>query len=185
MKKLLLTAILLLVAYSLFAQFRDTKWGMSRQEVKRIEGSQIIDEAEVGVIYADKLMGFDVYVLYSFFKDQLSQGSYIFRQKHSNNGLFIEDYEVLKKALDKKYENKVIDKVVWKNDLWKDDRSHWGNAIAMGHLVYRTKWETADTNIYFSLSGDNFEVKMLLTYNSRELEGKVEEQEEKEQESKL
>ena len=55
----------------------------------------------------------------------------------------------------------------------------------MGHLVYRTKWETADTNIYFSLSGDNFEVKMLLTYNSRELEGKVEEQEEKEQESKL
>ncbi len=112
MKKVMLPVILLLVAFSLFAQFRDTKWGMSRLEVKRIEVSQIIDEAEAGVVYADRLMGFDVYVLYAFFKDQLSQGSYIFRQTHSNKGLFIEDYEVLKKALDKKYENKVIDKVV-------------------------------------------------------------------------
>ena len=49
MKKLLFTVILLLVAYSLFAQFRDTKWGMSRQEVKLIEESQVIDEAESGV----------------------------------------------------------------------------------------------------------------------------------------
>lgn len=50
------------------------------------------------------------------------------------------------------------DQAFWSNDLYKDDYSEWGTAVACGHLSKFTTWKTADSNINVALYGENFDV---------------------------
>ena len=185
MKKVMLTVILLLVAFSLFAQFRNTKWGMSIDEVKQSEKAEQYLQRENVLGYKDQLLDLDVSCNYLFVDNQLFRASYVINEKHSNDNLYIDDYNKLKKALNKKYKTAVADKSLWKNDLYKDDRSQWGFAISLGHLTYFIYWETKDTDIILVLKGDNYKIDLILQYNSKELKDLGAKQEEKEQESKL
>lgn len=66
------------------------------------------------------------------------------------------------------------DETFWKNDLYKDDYSHWGTAISMGHLIYYSSWETDSTEINNMLMGDNFNISCIVEYRSKNL-NKIEE----------
>ncbi len=185
MKKILLIAVLLLVAYSLFAQFRNTKWGMSIDEVKQTENSEPTYDKDNMLGYDDQLLEFDVFCFYIFVDNQLVRAKYAINEKHSNDNLYIDDYNKLKEALNKKYKTAILDTNLWKNDLYKDDRSHRGFAVSLGHLVCFATWETQDTDIFLVLRGDNYDIDLVLEYTSKELTGLEEKQREKEQESKL
>jgi hypothetical protein len=69
---------------------------------------------------------------------------------------------------------------VWKDDLYKDDKSEWGFAVSLGHLAYGASWETSATKIEIMLLGDNYEINLFLSYFSKELEEWVKQTEEKE-----
>jgi len=58
---------------------------------------------------------------------------------------------------------------LWKNDLYKDDKSHWGMAISVGHLVYAVQWETPTTEIGIMLMGNNYKINLGIFYESKEL----------------
>lgn len=90
--------------------------------------------------------------------------------EHTNKDLYIEDYEGLKEILTKKYGKPVLDKVTWKNDLFKSAKQDWGTAISIGHLEYFSSWETSTTFINLGLDGDNYKIRLVLGYYSRELE---------------
>ena len=58
-------------------------------------------------------------------------------------------------------------------------------AIATGKMYYYSNWETLDTELSLQLWGDNYEIKHLVEYTSREL-GFLEDQEKmKEAQEKL
>ena len=90
-------------------------------------------------------------------------------EKHTNKNLYINDYESLKEILTKKYGKPEIDKVIWKNDLFKSAKQDWGTAISIGHLEYFSSWETPTTYINLGLNGDNYKISLTLGYESREL----------------
>jgi|AntAceMinimDraft_17_1070374.scaffolds.fasta_scaffold26500_2 hypothetical protein len=150
--------------------FRKTNWGMSVKQVKAIEDAKLGPAGDSELGYSGiKIDGKDFICVYFFLEDKLYRSAYGLLGEHSNDNLYIDDYENLKEALTKKYGKPRFDKVTWRNDLFKDSRQDWGTAISMGHLEYFSSWETSTTDINLGLNGDNYEISLNFGYYSREL----------------
>jgi hypothetical protein len=154
--------------------FRKTKWGMSVAQVKASEPFTVAEEDTNKLIYQTKVINKDVALIYRFIDSQLVNSGYVLAEEHSNKNDFIEDYKDFKKILIKKYGEPKEDDKIWRDDLFKDDPSNWGNAISIGSLVYRSQWEIQDTLIALSLSGENYQIKVGVVYISKKLKSLVE-----------
>jgi len=172
---LIVSCILIIFTLILFAEeakfdFRKTTWGMSIEQVKATEDAKLDIEGDSELGYSGiKINGKDFICVYFFLEDKLYRSGYGLLGKHSNDNLYINDYENLKEALTKKYGKPRFDKVTWRNDLFKDSRQDWGTAISIGHLEYFSSWETSTTYINLGLNGDNYEISLNFGYYSREL----------------
>ena len=142
---------------------------MSREQVKATEDKEPNSEIDTTVVYKVKISGRDYICGYTFLEDKLYNSGYMFIGKHTNENLYIDDYENLKETLTEKYGKPKTDKMTWVDDLFKDDKSEWGFAISLGDLSYRSTWETPTTYITLVLLGDNYEIDLILAYDSREL----------------
>jgi hypothetical protein len=154
--------------------FRKTNWGMSKEEVKATEDKKPdYDGDNVQLSYYKVTIsgksGKDFSCNYYFVEDKLCSSIYGFSGEHTNKNLYIDDYEELKEILTKKYDKPKIDKVIWKKGSFKDDKSYWGTAIIGGDLSYLAQWETPDTEINLKLFGENWRIKLTLSYESKEL----------------
>jgi len=171
---LIISCILVIFTSILFAEeikydFRKTNWGMSREQVKATEDKKPDLEDDTLIAYKVKIDAKDFVCAYNFLEDKLYHSGYCFVGEHTNENLYINDYEELKETLTKKYGKPKTEKVIWKNDLYKNDKSEWGFAISLGDLVYVAQWETSTTIIGLYLSGDNYEIGLNLFYDSKEL----------------
>lgn len=158
--------------------FRKTKWGMSTDEVKSTEPLEVVKEDESLLGYKTSVLGKDVLLIYFFIDNQLTRARYVLVESHSNKNDFINDYDDFKKILIKKYGSPDQNEPLWRNDLYKNDRSDWGTAISLGHLIYFTKWKTNHTEINNVLSGENYDISCIVEYSStnlKELERKAQE----------
>jgi hypothetical protein len=152
--------------------FRETNWGMSKEQVKATEDKKPDIESDGMLAYEETTSGKNFVYIYFFSEDKLhtTSGS-ISTGEHTNKNIYIDDYEELKETLTKKYGKPTLDKVTWKNDLYKNDEQDWGTAISVGHLAYEASWETSTTKIDLSLKGaDNYRIYLILVYKSKELE---------------
>jgi hypothetical protein len=153
--------------------FRGAKWGMSPAQVRETERKKPDDESQTGakmnLYYHDTISGLPSDVLYIFAYDELVRAKYLLRVKHSNDNEYIRDYDKLSEALMEKYGSPKSKDVVWKNDLYKEDPQHWGIAVALGHAVFYTTWETSATVIFLYLDGDNFKIDFGIEYASKAL----------------
>jgi len=161
--------------------FRQTVWGMSQREVRVSEKKRkpILEPTKKTVSYLDTIISLNmsVMVTYFFIDNKLVTAGYWVIKEHSNKNLYIDDYKELKSVLVEKYgepSDKWIDgsdykEIVWLNDLYKNDPSSWGFAISVGDLVYQSCWEIDKTEIIMRLSGDNYEINLLIKYLSKEL----------------
>lgn len=169
---LLLISIMLLLPVTGLAKekdFRKATWGMSKQEVIKSEGKKPKQTADNVIVYNDNIAGLSCYAGYIFTENKLTRGSYIFTVKHSNNNDYIADYENIKNLLKKKYGEPEADSIVWKNDLFRSEHQQWGTAISIGHLVYYSTWETENTSVELSLTGENYKMEFRLDYMSKQL----------------
>lgn len=178
---ILLIAILLSLTNMVWAEeftFRKTKWGMSKSDVKASEPLEIAESEDSLLGYKTQVLDKDVYVGYMFIEDQLVRSFYMLAESHSNKNDYINDYQGFKVILEKKYGKPLDDQTIWRNDLYKDDYSHWGMAIGQGHLIFQSTWLTATTEIVNVLHGDNFEISCGVQYKSinlKEIEEKAKE----------
>ncbi len=162
--------------------FRDTKWGMSKEEIRKIEKAKLIKEEGNLMFYEGQVGGKICLIVYIFVQDKLVRSKYMVTEKHTNQNDYISDYKSLKELLTQKYGKPTEDDEFWKNDLYKDDYSQWGFAVSLGHHSYYTIWETPSTKIFDSLTGDNYRITLQIEYVSKQfkdLEKKVKEEEEK------
>jgi len=150
--------------------FRNTNWGMSKEQVKATEDKKPGSEIDNTIAYRVKIDGDEYICGYTFLEDKLYNAGYVFTGKHSNRNLYIDDYKRLKEILTKKYGKPLTDRITWDDDLFKNDRSQWGLAVSIGDLSYGATWETSTTYITLRLWGDNYEISLVLAYDSRELE---------------
>jgi len=167
---ILVISTLILSAEEVKYDFRKTNWGMSKEQVKAIEDKKPAFEDDAMLGYTVKIDGENFMCVYNFLEDKLYNTGYGPTKEHTNKNLYIDDYEELKEILTKKYGKPKSDLgTFWKNDLFKDDKSKWGMAISVGHLVYGVQWETPTTKITLKLSGDNYKIMLIIAYDSKEL----------------
>lgn len=181
--KPILSILVLLVSVAVHAEeqptdFRNARWGMSKQEVKSVESLKFDEERDNDLLAVGKLAGLSVYVYYTFTDGMLSRGAYIIKTEYINPTNHIQDYYKLKELLAKKYGLPVRDETIWLNDLFQDDPQHWGTAISMGYLTYITEWTTRTSRIQLVLRGENFKINHGLVYKSLAMEDLTERKDE-------
>ncbi|MFA7360815.1 MAG: hypothetical protein WC139_07235 [Candidatus Kapaibacterium sp.] len=165
--------------------FRNVNWGMSRSEVLASETKQPEwnDTSMLG--YRDTILDMPVGIRYSFFKDKLIEASLKFNQTHTSGVAWRNDYNQIKNQLINKYTMPVTDKVIWQNDIYRDNPAFHDTALLMGYVYYSTYWDLPSTEIYLQLSGDNFTVSFLAFYYSKKFEAERKEMNKSDNKNKL
>jgi len=152
--------------------FRKTNWGMSKSQVKNTEKDtgKIMRDDDI-LAYKSKVAGLDALIAYIFVDDKLVRAKYIFTEKHSNRNDYISDYTSIQKILNKKYGKPVDDKTHWKNDLYENEYQDWGLALSIGHLSKFANWKASDTDVWLTITGDNYKITHSAEYSSIKLAG--------------
>jgi len=122
---LIILCILAVSTLILFAEeakydFRKANWGMSKEQVKATEDKKPDFENNTMLSYEVTISEKDFECAYLFLEDKLYGSRYLFFGEHTNKNLYIDDYEELKDILTKEYGKPKIDKLTWKNDLFKN-----------------------------------------------------------------
>jgi hypothetical protein len=117
---ILAVSTLILFAVEAKYDFRKTNWGMSKEQVKTTEDKKPDFEDNTLLSYEVTISEKDFECVYLFLEDKLYGSRYLFFEEHTNKNLYIDDYEELKEILTKEYGKPKIDKVTWKNDLFKN-----------------------------------------------------------------
>lgn len=155
--------------------FRKTSWGMSRLDVKKVEDQMLLKEKDDILMYTTTILNLNSKLVYIFANDKLTRTKYIIEESHSNKNEYMVDYQRVKEMISKKYGKPYSDETSWKNDLYKSDFQEWGTAISLGHLAFSAKWRTPKSHIFLILTGDNFKIKLVVEYSSKQY-GKLEEE---------
>ena len=159
--------------------FRKTTWGMSQEQVTAAEGDNFTSyEGSIG--YERSILGLDCYLFYYFTQEKLTTAAFAITEEHFNKNMYFDDLNKLKTGLTKKYGEPTKDDWTWLNSLYADDQEQFGLAVSVGHLTYHGSWSTPETNILLVLKGDNFEVSLHVMYESIELKGLKEAEQEAE-----
>ena len=124
-------------------------------------GSWLVDDSAIGGMKA--LLGF---VLTSNVVGQLHL---LLLEEHSDESGHVSDFEKLRSLLVEKYGEPDSDRSNWRNPLFRSEPSKFGLAVAAGHVARAVEWELEDTSVRLSISGDNYKVRVGVTYASREL----------------
>lgn len=150
-------------------QFRSSNWGDNIAQVKSEEAVEPIHETDAWLMYETQIAGFPVNLSFRFISGMLKSGFYHFKQEHSDNNDFIFDFETLNKLLTIKYGAPNETKDYWFNDMFRDDYSRRGMAIASGHHSRYFLWSDEQTTLTLQLRGDNYEIYLSALYESKSL----------------
>ncbi len=154
--------------------FREIKWGMTRDELLEIEGEPDGENESIIAYYDMEAAGLSAALCYNLNDDGLIYGSmYSIDETHTNMTDYVDDYYTILAALIKKYGEPLEDEIIWKDDLYRDDPLDWGMAVCVGHMSMFASWETETTKIYVVISGDNYDITTTIMYLSKKVEQKV------------
>lgn len=155
--------------------FRQVTWGMGMDEVIAIEGEYAYSGVMNGldaeyIAYQSSVAGLDAVLAYYFCDGGLYGARYILTEEHSNDSLFIQDYDALKEALTTKYGEPLLD-----NENWTDTskKSYYANkkadALSYGYLSYETYFMNDRTLVTLSMSADNYDITTMIDFASFEI----------------
>ena len=161
--------------------FRNTKWGMTMEEVIKSEGKEpTVAKNDKTATYKGTIAGLDNSYSYTFIDNKLTSAAIIFTGLHTNKNDYIDDFNRVKKMLIHKYGKPENDVQKWKNDLFRDHREGWGIAISVGDLEYIALWKMDRTDVFLQLTGENYEILFGILYQSKQLKDLQEKESEKE-----
>lgn len=155
--------------------FKTFRWGDSQETVVSVEGKPdkegALKNIEAHYIkYNTTVATKDAILTYYFCDDGLYSVRYNITEKHSNEALYIDDYEYIKRALTKKYGKPFYDEEDWQNDDCKkyyQDKK--GDALQYGYLTYYTWYNLERTDIYMYMSADNYVISTVIEYVSKDI----------------
>ena len=150
--------------------FKKIIWGMLREQVTENETEKVLSDKDNHLVYYGvEVANMNAYLYYFFANKQLVRTQYIFIDKHTNENLFIDDYNKLVAILTTKYGIPEYDRGIWSDNSYKKDKEDWGKAIKYGDVTFQAFWETDTTKILCDLSGDNYEIDLVIQYGSKRL----------------
>jgi len=159
------------------SDFRNASWGMSREQVRRVESAkeQDFDHGPDHLYFNDEVAAVPATVIYNFHHDVLLGAHIMLTEEHMNPNNYISDFERFKDLLTSKYGDPMDDThQLWSRELYQDDPNDWGQAVEVGDLVYVARWQTTRSNIRHILNGDNFEISHFILYHDISREEEIE-----------
>ena len=149
--------------------FRNSRWGMNKAEVKATETGSLIKEFDQSLIYQDTLAEETVAIHYYFLENALFLGVYVFDAQYQDANDHIDAYYRIVSVINERHGEPTDSEIVWENDTYKADPSKHGMAVAKADSTFFSRWETDSTDILLRLAGDNYEIEHTLTYSSKTL----------------
>ena len=150
-----LAIINLLVVLQCGAQFRGCTFGMSLEELSKIEKAAFLRTTPTSVLYGDTLFGFDVLVGYhlSNANDKFSMGSYTISVVGYEIDEIMDHYAEVVAAMDERYGPSLKDGAIWwtEDSQYKDDPV---NAFRFGEASFRNEWYGPGVHVVLTLSND-------------------------------
>lgn len=150
-------------------EFGNPPWGMSREDIKAIEGPPLgLDEGNgYNVLkYRRKILGRNCLVDYIFVENHLVKACYSFADRRADKNEFIRDYEELKKFLSQEF-GSPAENILWVSEEYKNVPHHWGQALSLGLVSFVSEWSTPDKEISLSLYQENGRIVLQTEQNTR------------------
>lgn len=142
--KTILTILAIIFSLSAFTQIRNTNWGMTMEEVKKIDTSRLIYEYYNKLTYLIEIEGMKGQVAYKFNKDSLVEIRYKYRpqvfvvKSKNQNAIWIKIFNNLKDQYGKPKRLKKEKSLTWFNKNYSVKAVHVSNKIHETVLVIYT-----------------------------------------------
>lgn len=153
-------------------KFDEMQWGSSKKQILELEGKPANQEKIKGLDimeYQQKVINLDCSIEYIFAANKLSKTKFSFRNNYLDKNAYLEDYQKIKEALIQKFGKPLEENMNWQDSTYKDDFATWGEAIRLGHLELSSRWQTPQTEILASLTGNNDEIALIVEYTGLQL----------------
>lgn len=154
---------------------RKANWYMTTEQVKLSETfkweESTIDSNTKYLVATTDFLGDEALLVYYFNLDRLFEVRYVITEKHTNKTDYWSDYKKYVSALKGKYGQTLMNydgSPIWKDDLYEDDPSEWGMAIAVGDMAALASWETDTTSISALIQGDNYDITTIISFSSKD-----------------
>ncbi|MGI9533967.1 MAG: hypothetical protein ACR2NW_03370 [Thermodesulfobacteriota bacterium] len=172
MKFLILPILLLMTSVSYSGDFRNTSWGMAKEQVKETENIDIVEENTNSISYIETIVNYPALLVYKFQDNKLIWGSYSFKQINDKDDEYLEDFINFEEAISSKYgEGKKLDR--WNNSNSKF-KNNLAGAVRAGDLIMWRSWETPTTIIKLIMYGYNNNFNIDTFYFSKKYKDKAE-----------
>jgi len=164
--------VLVIGSVSFAGDFRDTTWGMTKEQVKKAETASLYqDDPGKGrmsmLMYNPvKIMGSNYAISYLFCDKKLVVARYINMESYYNKNNYVNDYLSVNTTLKEKYGEPSKEIMKWYNNLYKGDVQYYGMAISLGHLRMNNWWYTDTSRIINNIMGKKFKVTHGVEYSS-------------------
>lgn len=144
---------------------RGIGFDMTKDEVISIMDGMVYRELDGTLVFTNSsVVGLNADFTVVFENKTISSIGYMLREKHTNDNLYIEDYNIIIDGLTEKYGPPDAKNTNWLNSLYKDKEEEYGFAISAGHLTMTSAWEKDDVNIVATIYGDNFSIDTVILY---------------------
>ncbi len=158
--------------------FRNTRWGMSRDDVLASEPSAPVVQTDSQIGYNTKILDKNIYLAFVFDNDGLISALYALKDLRDNLDDSLRDFEEFKDVLTQKYG----EPNAGQGDVWTDpsygnqdeletillDRSKYEAALKEGKILHAALWKTDNTWVRVALSKmmEGYGCGVTVEYNS-------------------
>jgi len=155
--------------YSREYDFRNTHWGMNREQVKASETLEVVEEDQNSITYKIHIFNKEFLLMYFFEDGKLKVAKYITREtmKEGNIKPLMLFYYELVRILDDKYGTRVFSTICIncedKGSVWPDSEEGLIK-IMKNELKVGTMWRDKTKNILFIVMGTSNGVNYLINY---------------------
>ena len=148
--------------------FRKTDWGMTMSQVIASEDRQPDEKGGDYLIYKkEKYHNADCHIIYQFTDGNLSSGSYMIYNMHTDPNEYIKDYNTAVSILRQSYGPPAASNQIWNSaSRYKNDASGLGTAVLRGDLSLSSQWVLRQAVIDCSITLANTIVAIDITYKN-------------------
>lgn len=136
-------------------------WGMSRNDCEKklsnlsLNGKLLYDGSYLSDV---KYLDLSCLMYFEFGNDGLKpliSVEYLFNESYQNFEDFIDSYENINQKLINKFGVCAKEKILWRDERYKNERDKWGIALKEKNLAFFSLWKLKDKVIIHTMSSDN------------------------------
>jgi hypothetical protein len=146
--------------------FRATRWGMTKDEVKKAESKGPKHETEDSLIFDGSYRDMITYITYQFKDGKLYRAGVLYPEKLASDSLYLDNYENIKQDAIKAYGKPALDEETLLNTGAVIEPDKKAEAVCRGDLALGAQWNVPGSLVVLMFRGDGEKCLVSLIYVS-------------------